>query len=107
MGFRVDTADEIKASRDAWALPPRKIDSLPQYLGVLVGFISDMANKIHLHKNDWHRTVFLDAGGVRAMDLSLSDDAIRMLVENGRTFTRDYFRWFEDPAAAEPPINRL
>ena len=74
---------------------------------VLVGFLIDSANKAHLHENDWHRTVFIDAAGVKAADLDLPDEKVRKLVDNGRTFTTRYFNWFEDPAADPPPLNKV
>lgn len=107
LGFRVDTLDEIKASKDAWRLPPKTIDNIKDYMSVCVGFMSDMANKIHLHKNDWHRTVFIDAGGVQASDFNLSDDKIQLLVDNGRKHTTGYFDWFDNPGPDDWPLNRV
>jgi NTE family protein len=54
------------------------------YVGVLLGFMMDMPNKAHLHKNDWHRTVFIDAGGVSATEFDLAEDKVKMLIESGR-----------------------
>ncbi|MBI5381894.1 MAG: patatin-like phospholipase family protein [Opitutae bacterium] len=107
LGFRVDTQDEIKAEKESWGLPPQKIDNFVDYLRALVGFMNDMANKMHLHTNDWHRTVAIDAGGVSATDFDLSDAQVQLLIGNGRTGTTNYFNWFNDPASAPPPINRI
>ena len=107
LGFRVDTADEIKAEKDSWRLPPVEINDFFDYAKALVGYMGDMANKLHLHKNDWHRTVILDAAGVKATQFDLSDDTVKMLVQNGVQGAANYFQWFNDPNATPPPINRL
>ena len=49
LGFRVDTHDEIEAEKNSWNLPPQKIDDFFDYLKTLVGFMGDMANKMHPH----------------------------------------------------------
>jgi NTE family protein len=108
LGFRVDTKDEIRAEKLHWKLPPAKIKNFGDYARALIGFVSDMANKVHLHTNDWHRTVFIDAKGVGTTDFGLPAAKVRTLLESGREGTRDYFRWFESPAPGEPaPLNRI
>jgi NTE family protein len=107
LGFRVDTADEIKAEKDSWRLPPVEINDFFDYAKALVGYMGDMANKMHLHNNDWHRTIIIDAGGVKTTEFDLSDDKVNMLVQNGQQGATTYFQWFNDPTAAPPPINRL
>ena len=105
LGFRVDTQDEIKAEKESWRLPPAKIDGFVDYIKALVGYMGDMANKMHLHDNDWHRTVAIDAAGVRSTEFDLSDQKVAALVANGRQSAGDYFKWFDDPGAQ--PLNRI
>jgi len=105
LGFRVDTKDEIAAQKKNWRSPPKEIDNLVDYLGSLLGYMMDIANKAHLHEDDWHRTVFIDALGVRATDFSLSAEAVEALVESGESGARDYFRWFE--GRGKKPKNRV
>lgn len=107
LGFRVDTVDEIKAEKDSWRLPPVEINDFFDYAKALVGYMGDMANKMHLHKNDWHRTVFIDAGGVKTTEFDLPDDKVEMLVQNGQKGASVYFDWFNDPNSAPPPLNRV
>lgn len=107
LGFRVDTQDEIKAEKESWRLPPAQIDHFVDYLKSLVGFMNDMANKLHLHDNDWHRTVAIDAAGVRATEFDLSDAKVAMLVDNGRKGTAEYLQWFLDHNASPAPLNRI
>lgn len=105
LGFRVDTKDEIKAEKNRWRAPPKQIDSFVDYAGALIGFILDMANKAHLHTNDWHRTVFIDALGVETTDFALSDKQVADLVDSGVKCTRDYLTWFNNPE--NKPLNRV
>lgn len=107
LGFRVDTLDEIQAEKDSWRAPPRKIENIADYAAALLSFMLDMANKAHLHKNDWDRTVFIDALGVSATDFSLSDAQVAALVESGEKRTETYFEWFEDPNSKPAPLNRV
>ncbi len=69
--------------------------------------MGDMANKMHLHKNDWDRTVFTDAGGVKTTEFDLSEAKVNMLVQNGQQGAAAYFQWFDNPNATPPPLNRL
>ncbi len=107
LGLRVDTKDEIQAEKDSWRLPPVEINNLFDYARALVGYMGDMANKMHLHQNDWHRTVFIDAGGVKTTEFDLSDAQVDMLVQNGVQGATAYFQWFNDPNASPPPLNKV
>jgi NTE family protein len=107
LGLRVDTADEIKAEKDSWRLPPVEINDFFDYAKALVGYMGDMANKMHLHKNDWDRTILLDAGGVKTTEFDLSVDKVAMLVQNGRDGATKYFQWFNNPGSTPPPLNRI
>jgi len=105
LGFRVDTEDEIRAEKEGWRKPPAEINHFLDYVKILVGCITEMANKSHLHQNDWHRTVFIDAGGVKTTEFNLPREKVDQLVENGRQGTEAYFQWFEDPN--QQPLNRV
>lgn len=107
LGLRVDTKDEIAAEQNDWATPPRQIDDFFDYIKALAGLLTDMANKAHLHANDWHRTIFIDATGVGATDFDLAEAKVRQLVENGRRGVDDYFKWFTALPPAPVPLNRV
>ena len=105
LGFRVDTADEIKAELDHAGAPPKNINNFADYAAALVGFLLEMSSKVHLNENDWHRTVYIDAGGIRATDFDLSDGQVQALMDSGVKCATSYFEWFED--AKENPANRV
>jgi NTE family protein len=105
LGFRVDTRDEIAASKKNWQAPPKEIEDFVDYLKAVLGFMMDVANKAHLHENDWHRTAFIDGKGVGTTDFNLSPDKVEALISSGEAGTNDYLSWFDDPGAK--PINRI
>jgi len=84
LGLRVDTQDEIAAEKSHWHLPLQEIKDFFDYIKALVGFMNDMANRLHLHDSDWHRTIAIDAGGVGTTEFDLSDDKVNLLIANGR-----------------------
>lgn len=106
LGFRADTADEIAAEKDSWNLPPADVSNFEGYIKALLGFMLDMANKSHLHPNDWHRTVFIDAAGVSATDFGLGRALVSKLIANGVQGTENYLRWFTNPRPRVKPLNR-
>lgn len=95
LGFRVDTRDEIKAEKEGWRAPPADINDFFDYIKALFGFMIDMANKAHLHTNDWHRTVFIDAEGVGTTEFDISEQKVETLIANGRKGVTDYFKWWD------------
>ncbi|MFI4968076.1 MAG: hypothetical protein ACHQAU_05050, partial [Gammaproteobacteria bacterium] len=106
LGFRVDTADEIAAEKRSWQSPPDKADDVAGYIKALMGFMLDTANKTHLHDNDWHRTVFIDAAGISATDFGLTPAQIKMLIANGVRGTEAYLKWFSSPRSKIKPLNK-
>ena len=106
LGFRVDTADEIAAEKQAWKSPPDKVDDVADYIKALMGFMLDTANKTHLHDNDWHRTVFIDAAGIGATDFGLTPVQIKTLITNGVQGATAYLKWFSNPKAKVKPLNK-
>ena len=95
LGFRLDSSKEIEFNKHDWANVHKDINNIVDYLKALGGFILEMANKAHLHKNDWKRTVFIDTLGVKATDFDLPKEKIQGLIEQGRKGVKDYFEWKE------------
>lgn len=95
LGFHLDTREEIEYSKRDWALVPKDIDNIKDYIAALFGFLYESANKRHLNPNDWKRTIFLDTGGVKGTDFDLPSRKIKMLVDNGKKGVEDYFKWLE------------
>lgn len=104
LGMRVDSKDEIKAFLERPIPPP--IKNIKDYMKALIGGYMEGMNKIHLHKNDWHRTIFIDSLGVKTTQFNLDDQTIQRLVESGRNGATQYFDWFENPGEREQPLNK-
>lgn len=107
LGFRVDSRAEIQAERTTFNLPRAEVRNLVDYLEALVGFAIDMANHAHLKKDDWHRTVFIDAKGVGTTDFGIDEKQQMALIESGRQGAEDYLQWFDNAPADDPPLNRI
>jgi NTE family protein len=105
LGFRLDTRDEIEAAKKGWRSPPKDISNIVDYIKALLGYMMDMANKAHLHENDWHRTVFIDTLGVRTTDFNLPPETVDALIKSGQIGMRSYLKWYDDPKSQ--PINRV
>ena len=93
LGFRVDSLTDINYAKANWQTEPVKINNLKKFVAALMNFLMEMANKKHLHRNDWNRTIFIDSGDVKTTEFSLSKDKVNMLLKNGERAAEDYFTW--------------
>lgn len=105
LGLRVDTKKEIKAVFEETA--PQPIKNIKDYMGALIGGYMEGMNKIHLHKNDWHRTIFIDSLGVKTTQFDLDDTTIQDLVESGQKGAIKYLDWFENPGDSDQPVSKI
>ncbi len=103
LGFRLDSEDEVKYARRGWASVPQRIDGIRDYIKVLIGYYQELANKRHLHKDDWNRTVFIDTLGVKATDFGLPAETIEALMESGKRGVRQHFRWRRSKSGTKLP----
>jgi NTE family protein len=93
LGFRLDSRESIKYNREDWKSVPIEIKGIKDYALGLVNFMMEMANKAHLHTDDWNRTIFIDSLDVKTTDFSLMSDKIKRLIESGESCTKEYFEW--------------
>jgi NTE family protein len=104
LGFRLDSKESIKYYRDDWKSVPVEIKGIKDFALGLLNFMMDMANKGHLQPDDWNRTIFIDSSDVKTTDFNLSPDKIKILIGNGETGTKNYFRWRDsDPEWSKFP----
>lgn len=50
---------------------------------------------MHLHSDDWHRTIYIDTLGVATTDFDLPESMQKKLEESGSQGARAYFKWFD------------
>jgi NTE family protein len=94
LGFRLDTTGELNFNIKDWASEPMEIDNIIKYGWALAAFIRAVANKAHLHKNDWARTVFVDVGeDIGFTDFDLTEEQQDFLVQAGRAGVQAYVKW--------------
>lgn len=94
LGFRLDSPKEIEANLLDWSNKPVDIDNIVHYGWALVSFMRGMANKMHLHANDWSRTIFINIGeDIGFTNFDLTDDQQDFLVAAGRDGVRKYLDW--------------
>lgn len=94
LGIRLDSTRELELNIKDWSNEPMEIDNIVKYGWALAAFIRAIANKSHLHKNDWSRTVFVDVGEeIGFTDFALTTSQQQFLVEAGETGVRTFLKW--------------
>ena len=97
LGFRLDSKDEIEMYLNPNAEHPAKeIKTFFSYTKALINTLIDFQNNVHLHSDDWQRTIYINTLGVEATDFDISDTKKEQLVEAGRGFTEDYLAWYNN-----------
>ena len=95
LGFRLDSEKEIAVFRDQAEPEHQRVDDFFSYAWALVETIMEFQQSIHLHSDDWQRTIYIDTLGVKTTDFDLSDEIKNNLVESGRSGVKAYFDWFD------------
>ena len=97
LGFRLDANEDINLFLDPNANPKtKKIDDIISYTTALVTTLIDFQNNVHLHSDDWQRTVYIDTLGVSSLDFDISDSRKQKLVESGISHTKAYLEWYNN-----------
>lgn len=104
LGFRLDSAKEIAVFRDHSEPAHEKVSDFFDYAKALIGTVMDSQDSMHLHSDDWQRTIYVDSLGVKTTDFNLSDETKQKLVDSGVAGVEAYFKWFDDPG--KQPTNR-
>lgn len=97
LGFRLDAQEEIDFYLDPNTQPKTKeIKSFFTYTKALITTLIDFQNNVHLHSDDWQRTVYIDTLGVGATEFDISDTMKKNLVKSGSTYTEAYLEWYNN-----------
>lgn len=107
LGLRLDSKQEIAAFRYGPDLKRQKIAGFSDYVKSLISTIMEIQGNIHLHSDDWHRTIYIDTKGVGTTDFDITDAKKKELEDSGRKGAEDYFDWFDNWSVKkkEKPFN--
>jgi len=105
LGFRLDTAKEIAVFRDQAEPVRNNINNFFDFTKVVILALFNIQESMHLHSDDWQRTIYIDTKGVKTTDFSLDMKRKKDLINAGKEGVKNYFNWFDDPN--ESPINRI
>lgn len=105
LGFRLDTAKEIALFRYNEPIQGKEIKRFPEYARALISALMQVQENIHLHSDDWQRTLYINTLDVKTTDFELSSEKKQDLVEQGIVGAETYFKWFED--LEEEVVNRF
>ncbi|BBB92188.1 MAG TPA: patatin-like phospholipase family protein [Methylomusa anaerophila] len=104
LGFRLDSAGEIACFHDHAEPPRHNINDFFSYTWRLIDTILECQENQHLHSDDWHRTIYIDTLGVKAMDFGIDNNTKQALINSGRENTIKYLKWFDSTEST--PSNR-
>lgn len=105
LGLRLDKQEEIGLFRYDEPIKGKPVKDFTDYARALYSALMNVQNNVHLHGDDWQRTVYINTLDVGTTDFDLSDGKKNELIEEGILGTERYFKWFEDPD--EQPKNRV
>ncbi len=105
LGMRLDTRDQIGLFRHDEPLRGKPIRKFTDYAKALLTALMNAQEHMHLHSDDWQRTIYIDTLDVGTTDFDISEQKKQDLVRQGIEGAERYFQWFEDPA--ESPVNRI
>lgn len=100
LGFRLDTKEEMSVYRDQAEPVHNRIDDFFDYALNLVKTVMGMQENIHLHSDDWQRTIYIDTLGISTTQFDISDLMKKALVKSGRAGVNTYFKWFDSATTA-------
>lgn len=104
LGFRLDSAKEIAVFRDHAEPVHEAVGDFFDYAWALIKTMMSMQNSIHLHSDDWQRTIYIDTLGIGTTDFGLTKAKKDTLVRSGEQHTDAYFKWFDD-LSTDPAVN--
>ena len=96
LGFRLDAKEDISMYLSHTETVRNPINTFFTYSKALITTLIDFQDNVHLHSDDWQRTVYIDTLGVRAIDFDISDVKKQKLLDSGRQYTEAYLEWYNN-----------
>jgi NTE family protein len=107
LGFRLDSKREIAALRYGNVEVQNQISDFFDYTKALLKTALNAQEAMHLHSDDWQRTIYIDTQGVGTTDFNVTNAKKTALVKSGRDCTKAYFDWFKKTKGKDEPVNRV
>jgi len=104
LGFRLDTKQEIAVFRYGAEPQHTQVDDFFDYGKAILTTIMGFQGNLHIHSDDWQRTIYIDTCGVGTTDFDLPDSKKKELEASGEKGAAEYFKWFDSEESA--PANR-
>ena len=105
LGFRLDPRDKINVLRDGGRPRRRKVGDLFDFVSAVVTTVLDAQQSMHLHSDDWQRTIYIDSLGIGTTDFKLKASQKAALVEQGKLGVQQYLGWYETARGSRRPCN--
>jgi len=105
LGFRLDGGREIAMIWEGKEPEHNDIKHVGDYAYALGKAIMNVQTNQHLHSDDWHRTMYIDASDARATEFTLSDAQKEELVREGEEGIKRYFQWYDKSDPKDRPKN--
>ncbi|MBO7629039.1 MAG: patatin-like phospholipase family protein [Bacteroidales bacterium] len=96
LGFRLDAKEDISMYLSHKEIVRNQINTFFTYSKALITTLIDFQDNVHLHSDDWQRTVYIDTLGFRAIDFDISDVKKQKLFDSGRQYTEAYLEWYNN-----------
>jgi len=106
LGFKLDSKKEIAVFRNFKKPDSKKIKNLRQYAFRLLSTIYNIQSSMHLHSDDWDRTIYIDTLDVGTLSFKINKLKKKELADSGKKCTEEYLKWLNDPKADPVPANR-
>jgi len=104
LGFRLDSKQEIGVFRYGAEPVHNEVDNFFDYVKALVSTMMESQANLHIHGDDWQRTIYIDTIGVKTTEFGLTDAKKQKLEASGKKGTTTYFKWYDDKKSK--PTNR-
>ena len=97
LGFRLDGKESIAKFIDPeFEAPAKEIKNLFSYTKILITTLLSIQDSVHLHNDDWQRSVFIDTCDIGPIDFDITDKNKQKLVDSGTACTEAYLEWYNN-----------
>jgi len=95
LGFRLDEEEEINVFKHTEEPEHEDITGLISYMKRLISTFFNIQLSMHLHSDDWHRTIYIDTLKISSFDFDIDNLKKEELINKAIECTEDYFKWYD------------